>query len=84
MEVKAYPKAISEPQPRGTWKEWHGRVTLCCPRCGALASLGDHTIGADGMVTPSVECFIQGCKFHEDLRLADWAQGPAQLPGSKA
>jgi hypothetical protein len=36
-------------------------------------SLMYHEIANDGTVTPSVECPIHGCGFHEYVQLADWA-----------
>ncbi|HEX9708457.1 MAG TPA: hypothetical protein VGB42_00555 [Candidatus Thermoplasmatota archaeon] len=37
-----------------------------------VASLLDHTIGPDGTVSPSVQCFEEACEFHEEVRLLDW------------
>lgn len=57
---------------RGTWRPVRGGTSarLTCPRCGYDAEL-DHKIGADGTVTPSVEC-PSGCGLHESVRLTDW------------
>ncbi len=31
-----------------------------------------HQIGADGVVSPSVVCDIDGCTFHDHIRLLEW------------
>ena len=59
--------------------EWHGAklsggkrtALVCCPGCGKLVSLTDHTIDPDGTVTPSLVCPFK-CDFHEFVKLADW------------
>lgn len=60
--------------------EWHRErrpifgkhnALVCCPGCGKLVSLTDHTIDPDGTVTPSLVCPFK-CAFHEYVKLADW------------
>lgn len=43
-------------------------------RCGNghLASLDDHTIAADGTVSPSLDCPEGGCGWHVHARLVGW------------
>ncbi len=48
---------------------------LSCPDCGETASLGDHTIDADGLVNPSLVCPHKGCAFHEFVVLEGWNGG---------
>jgi hypothetical protein len=60
-----------KPGTWGTWWTWKGRVVVACPTCGTAACL-DHQIAADGAVTPSVECAVLRCGFHEQVRLLDW------------
>lgn len=47
---------------------------MSCPECGRTGVLEppDHTIAADGAVTPSVVCPYE-CGFHEHVRLEGWA-----------
>ena len=45
---------------------------VCCPGCGRIGSLLDHTIDPDGSVTPSLDCPFEQCDFHEFVKLADW------------
>ena len=47
-------------------------ATVSCPRCGRSASLSDHTIAADGTVTPSLVCPYEGCDFHDWIALFGW------------
>ena len=62
----------------GTWRRSSRRrdgervVVVCCPHCGTEADL-DHSIGADGAVSPSLECPTTGCDFHDWGRLDGWA-----------
>jgi len=46
---------------------------LSCPDCGQVASLSHHKIDQDGIVTPSVVCPTEGCKFHEWIKLDGWS-----------
>lgn len=64
-------------EPKGPWwkrvydselKRWTARIED--PNGHAL--LLDHEIADDGTVTPSVECPIEGCGFHENVRLIGW------------
>lgn len=55
-----------------------GRLTarVTCPDCGTVATL-DHDILADGTVTPSPECPVTACGFHEQGRLLEWQPAPS-------
>ena len=44
---------------------------MVCPH-GHYGTLHDHEIAADGTVTPSVQCAVANCDFHEMIRLVDW------------
>ena len=58
-----------------SWTAWKTgtkvHALLRCPK-GHLATLDDHEIAADGTVSPSVVCPMEGCGFHETLKLLDW------------
>jgi hypothetical protein len=45
-----------------------------CPN-GHAASLDDHTIADDGVVTPSVVCPTKDCGFHDSIKLEGWLDG---------
>lgn len=59
-------------------------ASLCCPGCGNHTGLyGNHTIDAEGKISPSVVCAHAQtpgvmCSFHEFVQLAGW--DPAQAP----
>ena len=63
----------------GTWKGLRtpaGRsASFTCPRCGLACSLDGHTIEASGFVRPSVLCPVEGCTFHDWIRLVGWSPG---------
>jgi hypothetical protein len=40
---------------------------------GHIASLADHTIAADGFVSPSLDCVVEGCDWHVNACLVGWA-----------
>ena len=42
-----------------------------CPGCGRWEALM-HTIKNDGTVTPSLVCSIDGCNFHDYVKLKGW------------
>ena len=39
---------------------------------GHSSSLTGHTIGPNGVVSPSLECPEEDCGWHESVRLQDW------------
>lgn len=46
---------------------------LCCPQCGKLSTVGkNHTVSADGAVTPSYVCPFKPCTWHTGIMLGDW------------
>ena len=47
------------------------QVLLSCAN-GHLATVRSHTIAADGTVSPSLLCFVEGCGWHVFGRLEDW------------
>lgn len=66
-----------------TWKPFTiyesgeiGGALLTCSRGHTCSLTIDkehaHTIAADGTVSPSVVCPIEGCDFHEFVRLIGW------------
>lgn len=72
----------SSPDPEGdlpfTWRiyRYNGTVLDCSPvivdqNCHYL-SIHKHTILDDGTVQPSVGCPVQGCGFHEFIKLEGW------------
>jgi len=55
---------------------WHhvildGKPTAVayCPKCGKKGYLDEHTIAADGTVSPSLVCPHQPCDFHDNVQL---------------
>jgi hypothetical protein len=67
--------------PPLTWKDCHSRTRatfkaeLTCSN-GHGVSLRNHSIAADGRVSPSVVCLAPGCGFHDFVCLSDWSAGP--------
>lgn len=65
----------------GTWRgvTFDGKrfAGLTCPN-GHAGDLSDHTIAADGTVSPSVVCPEAGCGFHENVKLEGWTSNVLQ------
>ncbi len=63
-----------------TWRLAEGpppeRVLTALISCdkGHWCSLTNHTIAADGTVTPSLVCPTEDCGWHVFLRLVDWRE----------
>ena len=71
--------AMTRARPLGPWWWRTGAVGLvpapvwmCCPK-GHVGRLDDHSVAADGTVTPSVQCPEGDCDFHDNVRLDAWA-----------
>lgn len=63
--------------PALTWAratDTRGGVLLSCAN-GHEGYLDpkQHTVAADGTVTPSAVCPVKGCTWHEFIRLGGWA-----------
>lgn len=43
-------------------------VRVTCPYCQTTSFL-NHQVGPDGTVSPSLRCCVDGCEFHETVRL---------------
>ncbi len=58
----------------GTWTPAGiDNALVTCPNDKThVATIGDHHIDADGVVTPSLMCFVDGCGFHENVKLFGW------------
>jgi len=62
------------------WKACHPstvsrfKAEMTCSQ-GHVLVLKDHTVTAEGWVTPSVVCKARGCTFHEFVRLDGWVAG---------
>lgn len=56
-------------------KEPTARVS--CAKCGEMATLWEHSIDAQGKVTPSVVCPEKSCDWHVDVTLEGWAEAIA-------
>lgn len=63
----------------GTWKFWtidglgSQVVLVCCPGCGTKLRLDEgHEIAIDGRITPSLDCPMERCTFHDMAKLDDW------------
>jgi hypothetical protein len=50
------------------------KAQMKCPRGHGLVLKG-HSIDAGGRVHPSVVCLMEGCDFHEFVRLSEWEFG---------
>jgi hypothetical protein len=57
-----------------TPEQWQGRTLSARVKapCGHIGTLLDHTIGSDGIVSPSLQCTHEGCNFHAYARLDGW------------
>ena len=56
----------------GTWCNMHkGPPWVRCPECGVRGALTDHSIAADGSISPSLVC-PAGCGWHVFARLLGW------------
>ena len=71
----------AQPQAAMTWlplKTPSGLSASFVCSNGHDGTLLDHTIGADGRVSPSVVCEGipggEGCIFHEHIRLVGWSE----------
>lgn len=74
------PRTYAAPfeEPPNTWKPifWRGKLhsaIYTCPK-GHVGLLDEHTILADGTVSPSVVCTTHDCTFHDYIRLEGWAE----------
>ena len=71
------PKCESQSSP-GTWF-WEGVdryiiLVFHCPKCLHIFRFAKkiHSVAIDGIVTPSVVCPWEGCRFHEFVKLNGW------------
>lgn len=55
---------------------------ICCPNCHTMLPIPNHTIAADGEVTPSVGHPIRECGWHVSPKLLGW-QGGRLAPGPR-
>jgi hypothetical protein len=91
------PRRKSDVYERGTWSLFladeagdnpHYSANLCCPVCGDIFSIVNHTISPDGRVSPSVQhpATKHGadCGWHPTPRLLDWPNLPNPAPMSFA
>lgn len=70
--------------------QFQHKAMLYCPNCHKPMSITNHSIDADGNVSPSVVCpnnlglaqgiekFGEKCQFHEFVRLDGWPTYVAQ------
>lgn len=61
---------MPEPDCRYYWT-----ATIWCPECGKALYAANHTIGADGQISPSLghPDIYPACGWHTYPRLLDWA-----------
>lgn len=52
---------------------------VACPDCGQSAPIWYHDIAADGTVTPSLICPMDGCSWHVFVTLLGWAAAVVEL-----
>ncbi len=65
---------LNEPGPvwRKSTRDGTPSANVKCGN-GHIAGLEDHTIAADGTVSPSLDCPEKGCDWHVMARLCGWA-----------
>lgn len=58
----------------GTWVPLgeNNAMVTCRDNREHVATLSGHEIDEDGVVTPSLVCPYDGCKFHEWVKLEGW------------
>ena len=54
------------------WADGRRTANMACSH-GHVAGLYDHDIAGDGTVTPSIVCPVDGCEFHDFVRLSGWS-----------
>lgn len=62
-----------------TYPDWWSigeSVFVVCPGCRTTLRL-DHAVADDGTISPSLDCPIPGCAFHDFCRLVGWASREA-------
>lgn len=57
--------------PEVDWHEEPIGVFVVCPKCRNTLPI-DHKIDDTGKITPSLDCPIPGCDFHDWGRLVGW------------
>lgn len=77
VQVRYLGQRPASPQPGDYWRvnrDEHSLVILCCPGCGNLGDLSDHTIHLLEPLTvePSVIC-DQGCHYFIANGQVRWA-----------
>jgi DNA-directed RNA polymerase subunit RPC12/RpoP len=76
---------LTEGRGRGQWRRvlldeftvqprWS--AIICCPDCGVLLPIPNHTIAADGQVSPSVGHPVTQCSWHVHPKLIGWNLAP--------
>lgn len=71
---------IEYPRWRGGILDNRRTASVSCPRCGHVASLSQHDISHEGVVTPSLVCPFSGCDFHDEITLDGWTSTPEARP----
>jgi len=71
MTVFDHDEDLSKP---GQWRHSSEKAIISCPVCGHFGGLGNHTIAADGTVTPSLVCPWAPCTYHDMGRLEGWSE----------
>ena len=80
MSVVTLPRESEHWPSPGTWtlvrSKERGQVTarVACVDCGQSAPIWFHEITADGTVTPSLVCPMEGCSWHVHIKLDGWAE----------
>jgi hypothetical protein len=76
MAGKTHSMPQSNDYKPGTWKGLktgaERSASFTCPLCRQTGVLTNHTISAEGVVTPSLVCPTSGCTFHEFIELEGW------------
>ncbi len=73
--IEALSKETLRRTPRRWWvvrRDGKPVVKVSCPYCGQIGDLSDHEIDSQGLVSPSLLCWHNGCDFHEHVKLVGW------------
>ena len=60
--------------PPGTWTLLDGYPTHCCPKCGVIAVILNHSISAGGELDKPLGCF-HPCDYRVSATLVFWIYG---------
>lgn len=63
-------------ETNGTWAkstlDGNPTAKVKCPGCGMIGTIINHSVGRNGVVSPSLDCPNDKCTFHENVILENW------------